>query len=146
MRKTKDKKPKKAKRLPIEKDGKFYTVRGVELSRNDHTMTEAQFWAFILSALRKATKFWKPKLRKLHEGRRPSQSDNKRLKWENSCELCLSWVPESQIEIDHINPCLGINGIDKVCGWIERAFVEIEGFQRLCKDCHQLKTNSEKLK
>ena len=133
---------KKVKRTECE--GKFYTVRGVELCRAAGTKTEAQFWAFILSALRNATKYWAPKMEKRNEGRRLNQSDNKRLKWENQCEHCLKWFPEKDIEVDHIVPCGGINGLDKVTGWIERAFVEKEGFQRLCKTCHQTKTNLER--
>ncbi len=141
----KAKKPRKIRKT-VEKDGKLYTVRGVELCRAHSTKTEAEFWAFILSALRAATKFWKPKMIKLRAGRRPSQSANKRLRWENSCEHCLQWFPESEIEVDHIVPCGGINGIDKVVGWIKRAFVEVEGFQRLCKTCHKKKTLEERNK
>ncbi len=140
-------KGKKQQRIVIEKDGKYYTKRGVELTRASHTKTEAEFVAYILSALRKATKFWKPKCDKLKEGRRPNQSNNKRLKWENNCEQCKQWFPESEIEVDHIIKCGGISGkdwLDKVAPWIVRAFVEVEGYQRLCKACHKLKTNGER--
>lgn len=142
---AKTKAPKKPRKVTII-DGKHYTPRGVELTRASHTKTEAQFSAFILAALRKATKFWLPKMEKLHEGRRPNQSDNKRLKWENNCEQCKQWFPESEIEIDHIIPCGGISGenwLDKVKPWIIRAFVEKEGFQRLCKSCHSKKSKGE---
>ena len=138
---------KKKVRKVIEKDGKFYTPRGVELTRASHTKTEAEFSAYILSALRKATKFWKPKMDKLHEGRRPSQNINKRLKWENNCERCGGWFPESSIEVDHIVPCGGISGIDwldKIKPWVIKAFVEVDGFQRLCLWCHLRKTSEEK--
>lgn len=130
----------------IDNKNKKFTVRGVELTRASQTLTEAQFWAFILSTLRRATKFWRPKMDKLKEGRRKSQSDNKRLKWENQCEQCLGWFPESYIEIDHIKACGGINGLDKVCPFIINAFCEVEGFQRLCKPCHQIKTIEERKK
>lgn len=128
----------------FKKDGHFYTKRGVELTRAYNTKTEAEFWSFILSALRAATKFWKPKMVKLLDGRRESQSSNKRLKWEFSCESCKGWFPQTEIQIDHIVPCGGINGIDKVVPWIIKAFVEIDGFQRLCLSCHTKKTNEEK--
>ena len=135
---------KKKQRTVIEKDGKFYSVRGVELTRASHTMTESAFWAHILSALRKATRFWKPAVDKLNEGKRPNMSSNKRLKYEYHCECCNKWFPQKEIELDHIIPCGGINGPDKVAGWIERAFVEIEGFQRLCNTCHNKKTLLER--
>lgn len=130
--------------IRIERDGKYYTKRGVELTRASNTMTEAQFWAFILSALRKATKFWKPKMDCLNDGRRKYEGDNKRLKWEYLCDSCGEYYPQKYIQIDHIVPCGGLNCAEKVAEWIERAFVEREGYQRLCKDCHIKKTNRER--
>ncbi len=143
--KPKSKKVKK-KRKVTERDGKFYTPRGALLTRASHTKTEAEFWASILSALRRATKYWKPKLDKLYENRRPNESANKNLDWEYQCNHCKEWFAESKMDVDHIIPCGGINGLDKVCGWIERAFVEMDGFQKLCKPCHTIKTNAEKTK
>lgn len=138
------KKAKKTPRKRIEKDGEWFSVRGIPLTRASGTKTEAEFWSFILSALRKATRFWKPAIDKKLEGRRPNQSSNKRLKWESSCECCKKWVPEKDIEIDHIIPCGGLNGPEKLVGWVDHAFVEIEGFQRLCSTCHLKKTLEEK--
>ena len=134
--------PKKIQR--IEKDGKFYTKKGVELTRASATLTEAQFIAWILSGLRRLTRQWRPKLERLNEGKRPSQSENKRLKWEYSCESCGGWFPQKEIQLDHIVPCGGINGWDKIEGWCRRAFVEKDGYQRLCLSCHHKKTLSEK--
>jgi len=138
--------PKKKERSRTFKDGKWWSVRGVELTRASGTKTEAEFWSFILSALRNATRFWKPAMDKKLEGRRLNQSSNKRLKYEYSCEKCKGWFPDKEIEIDHIVPCGGINGITKVVGWISRAFVEMDGFQRLCIKCHHEKTQKEKAK
>lgn len=143
--------PKKNPHGRVEIEGKWYRVKkngkpGAQLARAANTMTEAEYWATILSALRRATKFWAPKMLKLMEGKRANKSSNKRLKWEFSCEVCKKWHPQSNIEIDHIIPCGGLNGIDKVVPWITRAFVEIEGFQRLCKSCHTKKTKEEKTK
>lgn len=134
----------KTKRKITEKDGKFYTPKGVELTRNANTMTEAEFFAMILSALRRTTKFWKPKLQKLEEGKRLNQSDNKRIKYEYNCEQCLGWFKRSEIQLDHIINCGGINGYSKIEGWCKRAYVEKDSFQRLCLACHTIKTNSER--
>lgn len=134
------------KRNITEKDGKFYTPRGVELIRNANTMTEAEYWSMILSALRRTTRFWKPILLCLEAGKRPSQSGNKRLKYEYHCQSCNNWFPRSQIQVDHIIPCGGINGPDKINPWLEKAHVENwpKTLQRLCKPCHTKKTNEEK--
>tara|TARA_A100000171_G_scaffold53092_1_gene76737 strand:+ start:12822 stop:13265 length:444 start_codon:yes stop_codon:yes gene_type:complete len=141
--------PKKtrAKRKPrkvVERDGKLYTVRGVELTRCSNTKTEAEFFAFILSHCRRLTNKWKPAYDKLEEGKRPNESSNKRLKWEYSCEICNNWFPKSFIDIDHIVPCGGINGFEKIEPWFRRALVEKDSYQRLCKDCHKQKTQQEK--
>ncbi len=133
----------KKKRKITEKDGKFYTPRGVELTRCSNTKTEAEFFSWIRSNCRKMTTRWKPRFDKLAEGKRKSESDNKRLKWEYSCEECEGWFPGSQIEIDHIVPCGGLNGWDKILPWFKNALVEIDGYQRLCKTCHRIKTNEE---
>ncbi len=136
-------KRRKPKRKITEKDGKFYTPRGVEATRNAHTMTEANYFAMILSALRGTTRFWKPATQKLESCKRPSQSSNKRLKFEYLCESCLTWCPRKSIQIDHIIPCGGINGYDKIVPWLKRAHVE-EGFQILCTTCHKKKTLEER--
>lgn len=144
----KTKKPRQPRKVTII-DGKHYTSKGLELTRCSNTMTEGQFAQFILSALRKATTRWNPKWDKLKQGRRPNQSTNKKLKWENNCEECNEWFPESQIQIDHIIPCGGLSGedwLDKIKPWIIRAFVEIDGFRRLCKSCHLKKSLEERKK
>lgn len=140
------KKIKKKPRVRILKEGKYYSARGVELTRASGTKTEAEMAAFILSILRRGTKFWKPKMDKKLEGRRPSESSNKKLKWEYHCEQCNEWFPESNIEIDHIVNCGGISGLDwldKIKPWIIKAYIEIDGYQRLCKQCHAIKTAGE---
>jgi len=142
--KTTKPKTRKKPRVRTFKDGKWWSVRGVELTRASGTMTEAEFWAFILSVLRGGTKFWKPKLEKKLEGRRTNESSNKKLKYEYQCEGCLGWVPEKELQMDHKIACGGINGADKVVAWLLRAFVEKDGFQRLCKTCHKAKTLEER--
>ncbi len=137
------KKTKKKKRTVIEKDGKFYTPRGIELTRNANTMTEAQYFAMILSALRGTTRFWKPCLMALEAASRPSQSTNKRLKKEYQCNHCKEWFKRKDVEIDHIIPCQGITSYDRIVTWLMLAHVE-EGFQILCKPCHRIKTNEER--
>lgn len=138
----------------IEIDGRWYRVSAktgrpskVPLTRASNTLTEAEVSAKVLSALRRVTKFWPPKMQKIQEGRRPNQSENKRLKWENNCEQCHGWFPESEIEVDHIVNCGGISGpdwMDKIKPWLMRALVEIEGYQRLCLSCHKIKTLKER--
>lgn len=139
------KKTKKKQRKRIEEDGKFYTVRGVELTRNAGWLTEAEYFAKILSALRQTTRYWKPALTKLEERKRDSQSSNKRIKYEYQCEICQEWFVRAKIDIDHVVPCGGINGYDKIVPWLLKAHIEDkDGYQILCKSCHKIKTAEER--
>jgi len=78
------------------------------------------------------------------DARRPNQSDNKRMKWEYQCAHCHKWFPDKQVQIDHIAPVGKLNCMDDVVPFIERLVVEKDGFQVLCRDCHQVKTNKER--
>lgn len=126
-------------------DGKWYRITptgrvGVELTHCCNTLTKAQMIARVLSALREATRYWLPKTKKLEEGRRKRPSGE----WENNCEKCNKWFRLNDLEADHIIPCGGMNCFSKAQQWLERAFVEIEGYQRLCRTCHLKKGVSER--
>ncbi len=131
------------KRKVTEDNGRFFTPRGVELTRNAHTMTEAEYFSMILSALRGTTRFWKPCLLTLEAAKRKNEGSNKRLKYEYQCATCSGWFARKLVQIDHIVPCGGINGYDKILPWILLAHVE-DGFQVLCKGCHKQKTGVER--
>jgi hypothetical protein len=56
-------------------------------------------------------------------------------------------VRKSKINIDHIEPIVPIEGFG-IMDWdwnvyIERMFCSEEGFQTLCKECHDIKTDLE---
>jgi len=78
--------------------------------------------------------------------RRKNQSSNKRMKWEYQCNICKQWFPDKEIQIDHIIPVGKLNCMEDIVPFIERLVVEKEGFQVLCRDCHQGKTNKERTK
>jgi hypothetical protein len=123
----------------------------VKKSRNNGQWTEARFTSFIKSTLRSATQRWGPK-----------QSALKRARIRRGVYLCEGWgrpeheTPASlppragnkrrrKVAVDHINPVVdphvGFTTWDDV---IERMFVEVEGFQVLCPDCHEEKTKEER--
>lgn len=147
------KKKKNKERICV--DGKWYRKLksgklGVELTRCNNTMSEAEFFAFILSHCRRLTYKWQPATTKLNEGRRPYTGADKRVKWEYNCECCGVWDRKATknyrqgIQIDHIIPCGGINRFEVISTWFERALCEKDGFQRLCGECHNKKTRDEK--
>jgi 5-methylcytosine-specific restriction endonuclease McrA len=106
-------------------------------TRNSGQWTEARFNSFIKSALRSASNRWGPKHLCMKNARVGYG------KYE--CCSCRKIVGPKQIKVDHINPVVsterGFNGWGE---YIARMFVEVDGFQAICKDCHQAKTNSER--
>lgn len=111
--------------------------------------TEARYNSFIVSALRAATRRWQPKSECIKNAR------VKRGVYK--CELCkkegAATLPPKKgnkrrrknIVADHINPVVSCSDhfVDWNT-WINRAFVELDGLQALCYDCHAKKTAKEK--
>jgi len=111
--------------------------------------TEARFNSFITSALRAAHSRWNPK------------ATAKKKAWiKRGVYLCSQCKVEGPATlpplkgkkrrrnnacVDHIKPV-----VDPYVGkttwdeYIERMFIEEEGYQVLCYDCHSVKTNEER--
>jgi len=111
--------------------------------RNAGTWSEARYFQQIRSHLRNAFRYWKPITQCKLDARRPSQSENKRLKWEFQCNKCKEWHPSKNVQVDHRIPCGSLKCYDDVVPFIKRLTAE-EGYELLCKDCHQKKTNKER--
>ena len=113
-------------------------------TRNAGTMSESAFWAFIRSALRQKSRWWKPVTQCKLNAKRPYKGSNKRQKFEYQCNKCKKWFPDKQINIDHILPAGELNKANDLPGFVERLFVEESGLQCLCTNCHNEKTKQEK--
>jgi len=113
-------------------------------SRCNGTLTESAFWAFIRSALRQKSRWWKPIYLAKVNARRSYAGVNKRQKFEYQCNHCKKWFPEKKVNVDHIIPAGTLTCANDLPGFVERLFVEIEGLQVLCSDCHNEKTKNEK--
>lgn len=108
--------------------------------------TEAQFWAFIRSGLRSLSRKWPPIVRHAFNAcRRPSQSENKRLKWEFQCNECQGWFPRKEVQADHIVPCGALKSFEDIPGFVERLLCNEDGIRVLCVTCHNAKTQSERV-
>lgn len=61
------------------------------------------------------------------------------------CEVCGKWVGSTHVEVDHINSV-----IDNEVGFIDwntfiaRLFCDKSNLQRICDDCHDIKTQKER--
>lgn len=103
-------------------------------------MTEAGYFSWIRSILRKKSTHWKPVRDCMLNARRESQSDNPRLKWEYQCDHCCDWFPAKLVEVDHIEDCGPLTCFEDIAGFVERLFCEIDKLRVLCKRCHDKKT------
>jgi 5-methylcytosine-specific restriction endonuclease McrA len=113
----------------------------VPRTRASGTMTDAQFRGRIISALRNASKYWKP----IQDVRKASRLAKGTFLCNICKQICLTKIDgENNQLIDHVHPIIdpleGFVGFDR---WIERCFVEVDGFQALCGDCHRKKTTVE---
>lgn len=103
----------------------------------------ARYKTFVRSALRKAWSKWPPKFVALRRAQRPSQSDNKKLKWEYQCAHCKEWHRGDFVSVDHIVPW-GDPWSMTFEAAIRALLVGADELQVLCNTCHDIKTAFEK--
>lgn len=113
-------------------------------TRNGGTMTDAQFFSMIRSALRNLTVRWKPRQEAKNKARRKNQSANKRMRWEYQCNICKGWFSDKDVEVDHIIPAGSIRSFDDIGGFAERLFCDADKMQVVCKSCHAEKTKKDR--
>ena len=105
--------------------------------------TEAAFFSFLRSGLRAKWTRWPPKYEVLANAKRPSQSANKRLKYEFQCNQCKGWFPQKEVSVDHIEPVGTLRTFEDLPEFCRRLFVGTDKLQCLCSVCHRIKTNEE---
>ena len=116
--------------------------------RNGGEWTDSRFRSFVTSALRAASRRWPPKFKALKEafvGRKTNKKTGK-LAMHYKCAKCKKHFVAADVQVDHIKPVVdpkkGFLNWDE---FINRMFCEIENLQVLCKPCHKVKTDKEKL-
>lgn len=113
--------------------------------RNRGQWTEARFFGFIRSALRKASQRWPPIAQHaLENARRAYSGPNKRMKWEYQCAACEKWLPRKSVQVDHIVPCGTLRRFEDLGDFASRLFCEESGLTVLCISCHKKKTSEER--
>lgn len=109
-------------------------------TRAGNEWTEARFWQFIRTALRRTHQRWPAKRIARQQARRKNKASSGRLKWESQCACCKKWFPDKETELDHIIECGSLRSYDDLPGFVRRLFCEPEGYQVLCIPCHSVKT------
>lgn len=59
------------------------------------------------------------------------------------CNVCKELFKDKEMDLDHIDPVIPKEGFDSWDGVITRLFCDVDGFQMICKSCHEKKTKSE---
>ena len=143
--------PKKKGRKPTKKVAKKATTKRKSVKRTPphpewEAWSSAQYWSFLRSGLRSKHQRYPPRYAVLDAAKRPSESDNKRLKWEFQCNECKLWHQQKNVSVDHIIPCGSLKSYEDLPGFVQRLFVGVAGLQVLCKKCHDAKTLKDKEK
>ncbi len=110
--------------------------RTVEKTRNGGQWSEARYFGFIRSALRAAFQRWGP---------RNACKLNAKVGYNQyECAECKGIFGNKEVQVDHITPCGTLKTFEDLPAFVENMFCEAEGFQLMCKPCHQIKTNEER--
>jgi 5-methylcytosine-specific restriction endonuclease McrA len=116
--------------------------------RNGGEWTDARFRSFVTSALRAASRRWPPKYKALKEafvGRKENKKTGK-LAMHYKCAKCKKQFVAADVQVDHVLPVVDPKvGFVSWDDFINRIFCEIENLQVMCKPCHKVKTEEEKL-
>lgn len=117
--------------------------RRVERTHAGKTWTKARYFSFIRSALRRAYSRYPVKFQVLQASRRKPKGGKR---FEYQCKACRKWFPNSQVEVDHIEPAGKLSDYSDLPGFVERLFCEEDNLQVVCKGCHAIKTAEERVK
>lgn len=61
------------------------------------------------------------------------------------CQVCNNWVSSTKVSVDHIEPVISVD--DGFVDWnqfVDRLFCDKSNLQRICDDCHDIKTATER--
>lgn len=102
----------------------------------DQALKRKNLKRFLIPVLRRATYRWPARSEALKDSRKERNS--------YECAICKDRFKNDEVVLDHIvpvvDPKLGFTDWDD---YINRMFPEKEGFQVLCNDCHDIKTELE---
>ena len=109
--------------------------------------TNGRLKAFIISALRNATRRYPPKYECLNEAKTEKKTNTKtgRLAQHYRCACCRFDFPATGVQVDHIlpvvDPEVGFTTWDE---YLSRLFCPKDNLQVLCIECHNAKSTLEK--
>lgn len=109
------------------------------------TMTEAQYLAWIRSALRSKSLRWPPRAEALKLARRAYKGPNKLQKWQYECAMCGKWFMGKEVVVDHYPVAAGsILRWEDIGAFANNLYCETSNLRVLDKQCHDAHTHAEK--
>ena len=64
---------------------------------------------------------------------------------EFECQTCFGWFNRKFVEVDHVIPVVSVEeGFKNWDTFISRIDCDIKNLKRICENCHQIKSNSER--
>lgn len=120
------KKPKKVKKSKVLK------------TRNNNTMSEAAFFGWLRSRIRRLSIYWKPIQIVKQEAKVPYIGSNKRRKFSYKCAKCGNTVSDKEGNVHHKIPCGSLKNFQDLAIFAEKLFVEKDLLEFLCHNCHDL--------
>lgn len=106
--------------------------------------TEARYWSFIRSALRRGWSKYPNKFKTLNAAKRRKTNAKGNQKYEYQCASCSKFFAGKNVSVDHIVPAGTLREFSDLPEFVSRLFCPIEGLQVLCHKCHKAKTNEER--
>ena len=108
----------------------------VEKPFNAGTFSEAAFFGWIRSRLRKMSQAWKPIQEVKKAAKRPYVGENKRRKFSYECSRCLQLFSDKEVAVHHIVPAGTLKSFDDIGTFCKNLFIEAPGLILLCDNCH----------
>lgn len=108
----------------------------VPRTRNNGTMTEAMFFQWLRSKLRRASMYWKPISQARKDAQVSYKGPNKRRKYSYVCAKCHKEFSATGVKVHHKVDAGSLNSFDDLSRFAERLFVEKDGLIVLCSSCH----------
>ena len=100
---------------------------------------------FIIQALRRASYRWKGRWQAENRSKMIREVVGKRKFYDYFCEECGLVIEKKNSQMDHVLPIVdpkkGFEGFSDE--YMDRFFPYADGWQRLCKPCHAIKTAQE---
>jgi 5-methylcytosine-specific restriction endonuclease McrA len=116
---------------------------------NSGQWTAARMNSFIKGGIRTLSRRWPPRYESLNLALIGKRLDPATGKMSNryKCAACGDMFKQADVQVDHIDPVVSVEGgfIDWNI-YIKRMYCEVDGFQVLCSQCHNVKTQNERKK